>query len=517
MPFNIAALERRIKALEANRGASLRFGTVTEVSEADGTARVQLPDGQNMVSHPLRVMQPRTLKDKKQCFPDIGEPVACLFAGQGFEQGVVLGAVYSPKCQSPNQQGGQDYTKYEDGTEIWYDRKAHKLIAKVKGDSEIEAEGSITAKAQKEIHSESARSITLKAPTITLAGLLNVTDKNGNPGQGILSGDYSFINGSVKVPDGDVIAQAVSLLKHLHSGVQSGPSNTDTPINSMANGDPNHTEVYEDYFNSLYEEPPLDATDLDKLLLCLPEIAAAEAKKTWLANDKKGWLQLKDMFHRWFSGPANSNAEAYPNVFWVDIEWVLSYRRIAIAYDYMIRDEFLFHPKAQQTLAEILFRDGFLRDEPSSFDYTNPTLHPNEKLPWREWKDGYFQRTNIDRVYILPLDGHSASIGNSSLRALASGKTFPLEQGGHRIVVESVSIYVWDSFNFEGEDELGYWSCKNKDFTPLELFTDSTHRQVFNSDFNTFRDSHGMGKDFMVLSHPKNIDYLPRFEYVTKL
>lgn len=230
MTFDMAKLERRIKALEANRGASLRFGTVTEVSEADGTARVQLPDGQNMVSHPLRVMQPRSLKDKKQCFPDVGEPVACLFAGQGFEQGVVLGAIYSPKCASPNQQSGQDYTKYEDGTEIWYDRNAHKLIAKVKGDVEVETEGQITAKAQKEIRAESEVSITLKAPTITLAGLLRVTDKDGQAGSGELLGNYKILQGGLDVPDNDVTAGAVSVRGHTHTGVESGPSTTDTPV-----------------------------------------------------------------------------------------------------------------------------------------------------------------------------------------------------------------------------------------------------------------------------------------------
>lgn len=228
--FDYAALERRLASLEANRGASLRFGIVTEVSEADGTARVQLPDGQGMVSMPLRVMQLRTLKDKKQCFPDVGEPVACLFSGQGFEQGVVLGAVYSPKCPSPNQPSGQDYTKYEDGTEIWYDRTAHKLIAKVKGDAELETEGYITAKAQKEIRAESDVNITLKAPTITLAGLLRVTDKDGNAGSGELLGNYVIRQGGLDVPDNDVTAGSVSVRGHTHTGVESGPSTTGTPV-----------------------------------------------------------------------------------------------------------------------------------------------------------------------------------------------------------------------------------------------------------------------------------------------
>ena len=59
MKFDYAALERRIAALEANRGASLRFGKVVGVT--GGAARVQLADGQDMVSAPLPTLQRRVL------------------------------------------------------------------------------------------------------------------------------------------------------------------------------------------------------------------------------------------------------------------------------------------------------------------------------------------------------------------------------------------------------------------------------------------------------------------------
>lgn len=228
--FDFAALERRVSALEANRGASLRFGTVTGVDAGDGSARVQLEDGDGMVSAPLRVLQRRSLKDKAQCLPDLGEPVACLFAGQGMEAGVVLGAHYSQQTPAPGQTATHDYAVYEDGTEVWYDRKAHKLIAKVKGDADIETDGRITATAKKEIRVESAVDITLKAPTITLAGLLRVTDKDGQPGSGELLGDYVIRQGGLDVPDDDVTAGSVSVRGHIHKGVEHGPSTTDKPV-----------------------------------------------------------------------------------------------------------------------------------------------------------------------------------------------------------------------------------------------------------------------------------------------
>ena len=84
--FDYAQQERRIASLESNRGASLRFGTVTGVDTATGTARVQLPDGDGMVTMPLRVLGRRTLKDKAQALPDIGEPVAACSPGKGWNR-----------------------------------------------------------------------------------------------------------------------------------------------------------------------------------------------------------------------------------------------------------------------------------------------------------------------------------------------------------------------------------------------------------------------------------------------
>lgn len=214
MVFDFAALERRIAALESAQSASLRFGRVTGVK--GGKCRVQFRDGQGMNSFELSTVQRRVLRDKDIAMPDVGEPVACLFSGQGCEQGVVLGAYYNEQEEDPKQSPHLDYKKYEDGTELWYDRENHKLVAKVKGDCEIECEKKITARAKEEILAESEQKIKLKAPEIELAGFLTMTDMNGNPGRGVLHGDFTVRDGGIAVPDKDVSAGSVSLRQHQH-------------------------------------------------------------------------------------------------------------------------------------------------------------------------------------------------------------------------------------------------------------------------------------------------------------
>lgn len=182
MAADFAALDRRLRALEANKGAVLRWGSVVDVHAGTGTVRVELDDLDKLVSGPLQVLQRRTLKDQHQDLPDIGEHVACLFSGQGFEAGVVLGAGYSKKDPCPGRPAHVFFRKFEDGTELEYDREAHTLTAKVKGRAAIQTTGDIQAEAEGEITVNAGTRIILAAPEIWL---------NGNV-RGASSGSISF-------------------------------------------------------------------------------------------------------------------------------------------------------------------------------------------------------------------------------------------------------------------------------------------------------------------------------------
>lgn len=199
MTFDYAALERRIAALEASQTASLRFGRVTGVN--GGKVRVEFADGQNMNSYDLSSIQSRVLKDQDIKMPDTGEFVACVFSGQGCEQGVMLGACYNGQEGDPGQPSHMDYHRYADGTEIYYDREAHKLVAKVAGDCEIECEQKAAVHAKEEI--------ILKAPQIKIQGVLSMENYEGGPTQGTLKGNFHVVEGDIK-------AENISLRQHQH-------------------------------------------------------------------------------------------------------------------------------------------------------------------------------------------------------------------------------------------------------------------------------------------------------------
>lgn len=187
MAMNLAQMQRRIETLEAASSAVLRFGTVVGVDETSGSARVQLGDADNMVSYSLRVRQSRTLKDQHQEMPDLGEHVACLFSGQGLEQGLVLGAVYSDADACPGLPPHVWYRKFADGTEVMYDREEHKLSGTVKGEVDLtveqdtrlkvlqkltlDADDDVLIKSGKTVMIEGAVSIILRTPSLIIQGL----------------------------------------------------------------------------------------------------------------------------------------------------------------------------------------------------------------------------------------------------------------------------------------------------------------------------------------------------------
>ena len=114
-------------------GAIARFGYVSAYDPKRHMARIQLP-----------VVIPNSKKNHDELHLDIKEHVFCLMLGNGLEAGAVIGAVYDDENKPPT--GDQDTRKvtFNDGTEISYDRKNHKLTISCVGEIEIMTPKNIT-------------------------------------------------------------------------------------------------------------------------------------------------------------------------------------------------------------------------------------------------------------------------------------------------------------------------------------------------------------------------------------
>jgi phage baseplate assembly protein V len=104
-----------------------KMGRVTECNAAKATVRVVFADYGDLASFSLPVLQHKTLSDKSYWMPDVDEFVVCLL-DEHAEAGVVIGAIYSAADAPPIANLDKVHIRFKDGTEIEYDRAAHKLL-----------------------------------------------------------------------------------------------------------------------------------------------------------------------------------------------------------------------------------------------------------------------------------------------------------------------------------------------------------------------------------------------------
>lgn len=146
-------------------GVSFKVGLVHAAKP--GFAQVAFPDLDGLVSGWLPVVAKKTHKDKECCTLDSGEQVACVL-DEYFENGVVLGAVYSDADQPPVESADKRHFRFFDGGSFEYDRSSGTLTIITTGPVDITAAGQVKVKAP---------SVILDSPSVTCTGDLLVEGK----------------------------------------------------------------------------------------------------------------------------------------------------------------------------------------------------------------------------------------------------------------------------------------------------------------------------------------------------
>ena len=163
----------------------VRIGKVSVSDPAKATVNVVFSDMDNMVSTNLPIIFPQGLKNKAYAIPDIGENVLCIFLEQGLGDGFCVGCFYTESEVPPVTEQDKVHYAFEDGTFMEYDRKEHKLTAKINGNADIKAKDilieadNIEGKAKNvdlsctTLTINSTGDISLKGSKIILQGTLN--------------------------------------------------------------------------------------------------------------------------------------------------------------------------------------------------------------------------------------------------------------------------------------------------------------------------------------------------------
>lgn len=180
-----AALSRLIENL-------IRLGTVAEVDHGSlkdhRPPRLRVQSGELLTGW-LPWITFRAGADTEWDPPTVGEQVVLFSPSGQTTQGIVLTGLFSQHFPANADRAGLHRRSYSDGAVVEYDSQSHTLMA-----------------------------------TLPDGGKAQLTA----PGGVSILGDVD-ISGLVTVSE-DVIAAGISLVKHKHSGVESGPSSTGAPI-----------------------------------------------------------------------------------------------------------------------------------------------------------------------------------------------------------------------------------------------------------------------------------------------
>ena len=185
----------------------LRFGTISEVKPEKGLAKVNFAED-GIVSAWLPLVYNNTLGDKNYRSMKVNEHVACIM-DENCENGVIMGAIYNSQ-DSPPYSGEKVGVKFEDGTEIVYDKGAGSYtINNPNGKIIIAADADVEITCRK----------------LAITGNLEVSGYIQAP-QGPIS-----TNGEIAAGVDVTVGGIFTFLTHTHLGVTPGSGVSGTPGN----------------------------------------------------------------------------------------------------------------------------------------------------------------------------------------------------------------------------------------------------------------------------------------------
>ena len=179
----------------------LRFGTITEVKPEKGLAKVQFAED-GITSFWLPIVQDNTLGDKNYRGMKVNEHVACLME-ENAENGVIVGAIYN-KQDTPPYTGEKVGVKFEDGTEVVYDKGAQTYT--------IKSQGKVIVDTQGDVEITSTANVSITCNKLIVDGTIEASGSIKSDGSIEANGDITAASGSIPI----------SLISHKHSGVTPG-------------------------------------------------------------------------------------------------------------------------------------------------------------------------------------------------------------------------------------------------------------------------------------------------------
>ena len=232
---------------------------------------------------------------------------------------------------------------------------------------------------------------------------------------------------------------------------------------------------------------------------------------------RHSWLNGARLMEIWFSrSPSSFPARGTPESSTIRMDsWALTFSRCSQVYRQMVSGRVWCSEEAQRHIGRWLREQGLLTSQRTSFGNLNrPVPQMDRDAICQESVGGLLD----------PLDDLYAALGRFTLRVVVAGSVVaaqvPLPSmtrrprpsttvPQHTVQIEQVGFYIFDSYDFNGDQPLGFWNTSGVSRLPA-----ISYDYVSNESFRTWRAQHGGGGDFLVYSDLKIIRRTPPDSFV---
>jgi Family of unknown function (DUF6402) len=243
-----------------------------------------------------------------------------------------------------------------------------------------------------------------------------------------------------------------------------------------------------------------------------------------------GLVEGRRLMETWFSrNPATAPYYSAPPVT-ISLDWVLKFGRAKDVYDQLIKDVIWLNDASLIEIGRMLQRKGLLQA-------TTETRFGELWRPVTEQDDDYINQRAV--IGYQGVDDLGAALGAFDFRLVVAGSVSPIRKyyGNdvsfslrHEVLIEEIGVYVRDSYDFDGDQFLGWWTYPdNYEYWRLDTFdTGRSSRRypygyvlgmpfeggelITNEDFKKFRKQSHKGGDFLVYSELKRHYVLGSFK-----
>lgn len=215
----------------------------------------------------------------------------------------------------------------------------------------------------------------------------------------------------------------------------------------------------------------------------------------------KKWNIGAALMDSWFSRNINiAPRYGLPDATTIRMAWVLSFKRAPDVYQKLMGDRIWQNEPARKEIASMLRRKGYLMRN-ACFTRSFGDL----SLPVRRQDEDFINQRVLGMS--ADLDDLNAALANFVFNVLVAGCVRSEDKsGGYEVEISEIGVYVKDSYDFNGDQFLGYWDDSDNSVSMVNPFSGTA---VHNRDFRDWRSKNHKGGDFRVFSDIKRTKISP--------